>query len=560
MGYEDIIRELDNRDFLDSLYGFAYKRCNDSHTAEDLCSDIIIKVLSSARKNPVITHVHAYIWTIAHRVYADFCEKRRVNTERMTAAELSENMTNLQENPIDEFIEAEEDNRLLKSVLRNITFLSKIYRDVMIMYYIDELKTAEIAKRLNISETTVKQRLFSARNQIKDVNEKEIKTMNSNVTLKPINIAYIGSGNVGGNDPRNNAHRTLSKNVIYLCRNQALTAKEISDMMNVPLVYIEEEIDIQVRGENGVYGFLRKVGENKYTANALIMEMPEVAAGATAYNKHLNEVCQVLKEVIEANREKILAFPFLSKQTDTRFILWPLIKQIMGRLGGMTEDILNEKYFSDIEKHNRGYGFAGIAIKPDEEYDTKFYCCDNIGYNSDNDIYGYTNIQVSNIYCHGSRIEPHFYCDNNSITGDPLLLMTVRAIGGLDINSLTDNEKETAAKAIECGYLRNDNGILTPRIIVLDGKEFGKEVFAFYGLLSDVKSKFSKIAENIADDLYPVINRYVPKHLINEFGMFNIFASSDIEYNAIEACIEADLLTVPENTICAEGVVMIVKE
>jgi len=556
MGYEDIIRELENREFLDSLYGFVYKRCNDSHTAEDLCSDIIIKVLSSARKVKAIEHVHAYIWAVAHRVYADFCANRRVNMERMISTELSENMTNLQENPIDEFIEAEEDKRLLKSVLRNIAFLSKIYRDVMVMYYIDELKTAEIAKRLNISETTVKQRLFSARNQIKDVNEKEINNMNSNITLKPINIAYIGSGNVVGNDPRNNAHRKLSKNLIYLCRNQALTAKEISEMMNVPLVYIEEEIEIQVKGENGVYGFLRKFGENKYISNVLIMEVSEVMAGTAAYNKHLDEVCAVLKEVIEANREKILEFPFLSKQIDPRFIIWPLITQIIGRLAGMTQNILNEKYFSDIEKHNRGYGFGGTAIKQGEVYDTKFYGCDGMGYDSYNDIHGYTHVKVSNIYCHGGRIKPHFYCYDH-ITGDPLLMITIGAIKkGLDINLLTDDYKETAAKAIECGYLRNDNGILTPKIIVLDKKD----EFEFYGLLSGVENKFSKIAENIADELYAVINRYVPKHLINEFGTYNILASLDIEYNAIEACIEADLLTVPENPICAEGVVMVVGE
>ena len=335
-----------------------------------------------------------------------------------------------------------------------------------------------------------------------------------------------------------------------------MTAKELSDMMNVPLVYIEEEIELQINGENGVYGFLRKVGENKYTANALIMEIPEVAVGAAAYNKHLDEVCTVLKEVIEANREKIIAFPFLSKQTDPRFIMWPVILQIMGRLGGMTQNILSEKYFSGIASEYRGYGFAGTAIKPDEEYDAKFYGCDGIGYNNDNDIYGYTNIQVSNIYCHGDRIEPHFYCDNNNIATDPLLLMTIRAIGGLDINSLSDSEKETAAKAIECGYLRNDNGILTPKIIVLDKNNVNE----FYGLLSDVGEQFSKIAENIADDLHEVINRYVPKHLLSEFRMYNILAGTDIEYNAIEACIEADLLTVPENPICAEGVVMIVKK
>lgn|GEM_PF-4240620 len=89
MGYEDIIKQFGSQEFLDKLYGFAYKRCSDSHTAEDLCSEIIVKALSSARRNPQIEYVHAYIWAVAHRVYADFCEKRRIDGERLTMDEFS---------------------------------------------------------------------------------------------------------------------------------------------------------------------------------------------------------------------------------------------------------------------------------------------------------------------------------------------------------------------------------------------------------------------------------------------------------------------------------------
>ncbi len=102
MDYEEIIEELDSREFLDKLYGFAYKRCSDSHTAEDLCSEIIIKVLSSAGRNPHIEHIHAYIWTVAHRVYADFCEKRRLDSQRLAIVPLSENTAEAQTNPIED--------------------------------------------------------------------------------------------------------------------------------------------------------------------------------------------------------------------------------------------------------------------------------------------------------------------------------------------------------------------------------------------------------------------------------------------------------------------------
>ena len=75
------------------------------------------------------------------------------------------------------FIADEEDNdqseELLDAVYRQIAFLTKAYREVMILFYLDGLSTAEIAVRQNISETAVRQRLFSARKRIKS----EVKEM-----------------------------------------------------------------------------------------------------------------------------------------------------------------------------------------------------------------------------------------------------------------------------------------------------------------------------------------------------------------------------------------------
>lgn len=549
MGYEDVIKQFDSTEFLDKLYGFAYKRCNDSHTAEDLCSEIIVKVLCSARKNPDIEYINAYIWSVAHKTYADFCEKRRIDSERLIADEFSEDVMNVQTNPIDEYLKNEEENCQLQDVLRKITFLSKIYRDVMVLYYIDGLKTAEIAKRLGISETAVKQRLFSARNQIKE----EAEIMQANTTLKPIDIAFIGTGNPVGNDPRGKAERVLSKNLVYLCRNQALSAKEIAKNLDVPLPYIEDEIEIQLKGENGNYGLLRKVGKDKYIANILILDIPELEAGTNAYTKHLKEFCGGLKAVLDTDAEKIMSFPYLSPQNDIRFVLWTLISKAVWKLDGAVCDILKQKYFKDIELVKRDFSTFGCAIKGGETLDIGFYGCD--GFRDvirEYDVYGYSSIFVSNVY--GERLDKHFSCGHHVLT-DSLLLITVRAIGGLLVDTLTEDEKETAAKAIECGYLRKDGDVLYPKIVVFSGK---KE-WDFYGLLSGFDKTVDALAEKIAIELSGLIRRYVPKHLMNEYTMFSMGASIRILHDVIEACIAEDLLTTPPSRLCGEGVMMMVE-
>ena len=96
-----------------------------------------------------------------------------------------------------------------------------------------------------------------------------------NLSLKPIRLAISGTGNPCGNDPRSKSERTFSQNLIYLCKDKPRTAKELSEELCVPMPYIEEELDIQCRGENGSFGMLRKLENGKYVAKGEVVVMGE---------------------------------------------------------------------------------------------------------------------------------------------------------------------------------------------------------------------------------------------------------------------------------------------
>ena len=166
MKTNETLKLLDDKDFLDKIYHFSYHRCNTSFEAEDLCSDIVLAVISAIHKQERIDNFYAFVWTVARRVYADYCEKR--NAERQVfSIENSDLMLASKENEIEEFVEEAAEQEQISRIFKEIAFLSKAYREVMVMFYIDELKVKEIATRLDINETTVKQRLFSARNSVR---------------------------------------------------------------------------------------------------------------------------------------------------------------------------------------------------------------------------------------------------------------------------------------------------------------------------------------------------------------------------------------------------------
>ena len=109
MRTEIVIEQMMDKVFLDKLYGFAYKRCNDSHEAEDLCSDMILNILKGVHKNSTIENFYSFAWTIAHHTYADYCEKRTKQKERLFMEAYCDGVQNLETYSIEEYMEEEGD-------------------------------------------------------------------------------------------------------------------------------------------------------------------------------------------------------------------------------------------------------------------------------------------------------------------------------------------------------------------------------------------------------------------------------------------------------------------
>lgn len=101
----------------------------------------------------------------------------------------------------------------------------------MIAYYFDGFSVSQIAHLQNTSHTTIRQRLFSARNSIRnEVSEMnhENKEITKPVLFNQIDFELIGSGNVSWGDPRPTCTRQLSKHILWLCLQKPSTATEIS--------------------------------------------------------------------------------------------------------------------------------------------------------------------------------------------------------------------------------------------------------------------------------------------------------------------------------------------
>ena len=534
MRKQELLKQFDE-DLLDKLFGFCYARTNDSYEAQELCSDIIFALVKAAHTDGEITNLYSFIWRVARNVYADFSNNRRKYADTHYDGDADEIFQFIADE-----VQLDDSTALLNAVYRRIAFLTKAYREVMIMYYLDGMSTAEIAKQQNTSEGAVRQRLFSARQKIKCEVEEMADTYHRPLALEKIDYVIWGTGNPNEGDPRMVCSRMFSKHIVWLCHKKPMSASEIAEKLNVPTVYVEEELEILRKGENGTYGLLRRMENGKYAINFILLDQETIEKANTLYTEQLPKICEMISKYIDKHKDEYLSFPYLNKTVDLNLILWQQIFVISDAFSDQVERILAADYFSQYGKIDRPFSVFGYVDNG------KQYGGGWDGIYAEN-VCGFSKVRLDNIYI--TRIKPHFHCGLN-VSIDSQIQLALRAIDGLHISTLSESEKEHAAKAIECGYLYRDGDMLYTKILVCSEKDSDRLFEISKGLR---KGFFEEDAKIVAEKIASLIQKVVPDYLLGEWRFANRLANMPVLDAVVEVLIEKGILIPPENGIGAEG-------
>ena len=543
MKKQELIKLLD-REMLDKLFGFCYARTNNSHEAEDLSSDITLEILKQAKTDGEIDNAEAYVWRVARNVYAKYSEKRRMERERSYEGDADEYLNNIADEGV-----SDSDEEDLKRIFRAIAFLARSYRDVTVAFYLDGKSTAEIARELGISETAVRQRLFSSRNEIRN------EVMNMDKIQKPTSFDHIeyeiwGTGSPGWSDPREVCNRELSLHIMSLCSKKPRTAKELSEELNVPMIYVEDEVKILLRGQYGRYGVLREVQSGKYGMNFVLLDKEQTKRAWEIVESRVPFICKTVREFIEEHESEYLAVPFINKNVTLNAVLWQQVQNIGYNFNRKVKEILAEKSFSGVEEPKREFSVFGF-----ENFGKNWFGgCDGV---TAKNILGYSYVHITNIYSYSKEfpITPHFHCGLN-LANDEKLQMAIRAINGLDANSLTDDEKETAAKAIEENYIYRDGDTLYTKFLVMNYADDD----AADKISDKIVDAFSDEAEKTAAEIASFIKKELPDYLIPEYKFVADIAAMPVLETLTKALIDDGILEPLRDKLNAETVWMSVKK
>ena len=221
-----------------SIFGFALTRLGNVHEAEDLASDILYEIVRSAQNLKDEERFYGFMWKIAENTYKDYLRKKSKNAKRI--AELDENMADESDSVLDEMIKHEE----LNILRRELSLLSKQYRDATVLYYIENLSCSEVADKLQISTEMVKYYLFRARKIIREGMSMERLFGEKSYRPNIFEIDFWGTKAGDDREYRDFQRRKIKGNILLAAYYSPMTIQEISIELGVALPYLEDEIDL----------------------------------------------------------------------------------------------------------------------------------------------------------------------------------------------------------------------------------------------------------------------------------------------------------------------------
>lgn len=306
-----------------TIFAYALARVSNKADAEDLASDIILAILQSKDKIKDPTAFYGFVWGIAANTYKSFLRKRQKNS----FAELDESIP-YNDGVLEELCSKEE----LNVLRRELSLLSKEYRECTVAYYFDGLSCADTAKKLGISLEMVKYYLFKTRKILKEGIGMEREYGEKSYRPAKFELITIFSGSYN-REYRNLFNRKLPGNVLLSAYYTPMTIRELSLELGVATPYLEDEIGLLEK-----YGFLNNIGAGKYQTNLVVFTEAFTKEFYKAANTGCTRMLESILNGIRSKLDNIRKIGFIGNGIDDNRLLWAFVWMCMRKGYQIFED------------------------------------------------------------------------------------------------------------------------------------------------------------------------------------------------------------------------------
>lgn len=455
--------------------------------AEDLAQTVLLEWLRAVRaqeeRGVCVAEPEHLLWRIARFVW---CKSLRPGTyyrceplsEKLSAGETPEESAERQD----------EQRRQTAFVRRQIMRLSRIQRETLVWYYLENRTTADIARRLRVSENTVRWHLSDSRKKIREADGKMTST-EFVYCPKKLHVAINGEA-YDDRLTREVLDNLLHQNILLRCYAQGQTAQELCDELGVARPYIEDAVNVLLRDE------LLTADGGRVRTNFIITSGAQEEARLAVYDAHKDELSREIVRQLMAHEQEIRAIGFIGCDVPMPRLLWWLIYRCTAALPNPAE-MPPRPYHTD----GGAYHLMGFAREPENRH---YLAWDYNGpmYNDGFRWFGLQHFGNSPVQDLFELNQPHM---------GKLCALLIRLIqADFDPSCVTADEQELLAELLARGFLRKADGSIKPNFCVLTREQVQRlRQEVFLPIVEAVQPAWTRVC----NELRTLCKASVPKHL-----------------------------------------------
>ncbi len=484
-------------EYFERVYYYCLKKTGSETEAAELSQDIALGIIEQLRRGACPDSFSGWVWQIVRNIYAGWATEKHKTRERLSDTDISEFEIPDNSDFVSDIIREDD----IATVRREMAFILSEYRNVLLMYYVQNRRVCDIAKNLGIPEGTVKTRLFRARQKLKE--GMYMAREFGKRSYDPEEISFRLNGSHGSFDPYQATKRKIPKNILLEASNNPSTIEELAIELGIAVPYMEEEVSILEEGE-----LLKKVDGNKYLTNFFI--------SPRECQEEIDELCYRFAE-----RNYVALWTLAGKATEKAKEVGALNGTLakedaqMYFVGNVGFRIYLTPFTNHIlvghfkRKDGTNWGFAGneagARLRESAGISNTFCSADGIYFG------GY--------YINGAGFIKNHYkdIDATSFEGKTQMLKMLSESGG-DVSEFSENDLRVANELISCGLaVRTDDGKVIPRVIMIHGtmNEIMQPIWA-----DSENARMKDEMRKLTRDVEGVIARYCTDYLKDDFEYY----------------------------------------
>lgn len=502
--------EINN--YVEYLFALALHKCGDLHDAEDLTQDTLLSAYQYIRRGGEITNIKYWLTsTLSHKWNDKLRKKYKLPTISIDII------------PDDVEDDVKVDGPTAEEVRREVAYLAKLQREVIVRHYLQGEKVQSIADELGVPKGTVLSRLSSGREQMR----KGFEEMDNydKQSYKPERLDVSCHGCQGFHDEPWSlvANDLMKQNILIAAYDNPITIVEISKTLGIPTAYVETAVNDLLKSE-----LMAKSG-NKVFTDFMITTPEQLLRGLdieielveTNYQTLLKFIDEYLDEL-----ETLLLVNSLSECKQKKLKYYFFLHLFSHAIYVATQRIIPSK--EEYPVRPDGGRWIAVGSRYPEDFDFSTYRMGKYCYGGERvaywerflnsksiDLKIYDTQPELNLYQHG----PIELSDDNLAK---LLYIISRKIP-FDNTGFNLMFCEDIPHLIQCGVLGESNGKVFVNIPMLTPDE--------YKSLDDIRLKYMKrladILEPLLREVFPKLKINIPKHLegrVAEFRQYSCYA------------------------------------